>query len=586
MEAWRIADLHAYVDDCLEPDERLAFEHEMARGSGAGAPRRGVARAKQRDPRRLRRRGRESLFDQPRSPPERAFRQGQTAGGGRRQSAFRASGAIFIAHDCGRLAIFGEGRCAPRISSVALMAPRASRRWPSALPSFGLRPRPSSRRKDWQRPALRLSRHSPVRALQPVEFATGDRTEAQAWLTPRLMHPVHLPATPSAVRLLGARIAPYPGAPAAFLRLQNRKSRLVGLLVQSLDAPATRAPRARRGGRPPRGGMDMARSGICPGRRPRRRVCCSRSRPISSGRRTRRAQAAPDRGLIGLLIPHLAHQGGQFRIRLVRQNDPKRRQEIAGGLVGASGKTFAPQPQHATAVGARSDRDFDLAAQRRRPHARAQNRFVERNRQIQPQIAPLHFEQRMGGVSNGHDDVAGRSAATARDGPDRAIGSTSLLRCRRGPRRRASFRSARRRGPTRHERSSPAEPRPRRRYPPPGSSEPGCARGCRPAPNSSDRMSGSIEPLSVENPPAPKSKPKLRKSPRPPPRLARQSRNPRIAAPAACLPRRSRRDRRLCASCRRPGFRRPSRPRRSAPSPSAPCSGRDGISWRACETRI
>ena len=30
MEAWRIADLHAYVDDCLEPDPRLAFEQQMA----------------------------------------------------------------------------------------------------------------------------------------------------------------------------------------------------------------------------------------------------------------------------------------------------------------------------------------------------------------------------------------------------------------------------------------------------------------------------------------------------------------------------------------------------------------------------
>jgi anti-sigma factor RsiW len=30
MEAWGIADLHAYVDDCLEPDERLAFEEHMA----------------------------------------------------------------------------------------------------------------------------------------------------------------------------------------------------------------------------------------------------------------------------------------------------------------------------------------------------------------------------------------------------------------------------------------------------------------------------------------------------------------------------------------------------------------------------
>ena len=30
MEAGRLADLHAYVDDCLEPDERVAFEQQMA----------------------------------------------------------------------------------------------------------------------------------------------------------------------------------------------------------------------------------------------------------------------------------------------------------------------------------------------------------------------------------------------------------------------------------------------------------------------------------------------------------------------------------------------------------------------------
>jgi anti-sigma factor RsiW len=29
MEASRIADLHAYVDDCLKPNERLAFEQQM-----------------------------------------------------------------------------------------------------------------------------------------------------------------------------------------------------------------------------------------------------------------------------------------------------------------------------------------------------------------------------------------------------------------------------------------------------------------------------------------------------------------------------------------------------------------------------
>ena len=30
MEASRLADLHAYVDDCLQPDERLVFEKQMA----------------------------------------------------------------------------------------------------------------------------------------------------------------------------------------------------------------------------------------------------------------------------------------------------------------------------------------------------------------------------------------------------------------------------------------------------------------------------------------------------------------------------------------------------------------------------
>ena len=30
IEAWRLADLHGFVDDCLEPDQRLAFEKRMA----------------------------------------------------------------------------------------------------------------------------------------------------------------------------------------------------------------------------------------------------------------------------------------------------------------------------------------------------------------------------------------------------------------------------------------------------------------------------------------------------------------------------------------------------------------------------
>ena len=77
--------------------------------------------------------------------------------------------------------------------------------------------------------------------VEPVEFATSDETEAQAWLSTRLMHSVTLPTTPSAIRLMGARIAPYPGSPAAFLVYESQ-GRPVGLLVRSLDAPETRAP--------------------------------------------------------------------------------------------------------------------------------------------------------------------------------------------------------------------------------------------------------------------------------------------------------------------------------------------------------
>ena len=77
--------------------------------------------------------------------------------------------------------------------------------------------------------------------VEPVEFATSDAAEAQAWLTTRLRRPVYLPATPSALKLIGARIAPYPAASAAFL-VYRSQDRLVGLLVQSLDAPPTTAP--------------------------------------------------------------------------------------------------------------------------------------------------------------------------------------------------------------------------------------------------------------------------------------------------------------------------------------------------------
>ena len=118
-------------------------------------------------------------------------------------------------------ATFSEDLGARRGFGRGLYGGWGSRFCPSALPSFGLRPRPSSPANDLAKPALRLSRPSPARGLSRSNSRPATRAEAQAWLTTRLRRPVYLPATPSALKLIGARIAPYPG----------RLGRLSGLQV-------------------------------------------------------------------------------------------------------------------------------------------------------------------------------------------------------------------------------------------------------------------------------------------------------------------------------------------------------------------
>ena len=193
MEAWRLADLHAYVDDCLEPDERLAFETADGAGSRAGAPRRAVAGAKQRDSRGLRQRGRESLFDQHRSPPEREFGRARRPARGRRQTVFRRADATVIAHELSTPRDFRRRPLRPSAFRPSLYGGWGSRRCPSALPSFGRRPRPSSPPKDLERPALRLSRPSPARALSRSNSRPATGPKREAWLTTRLAHPVYSP---------------------------------------------------------------------------------------------------------------------------------------------------------------------------------------------------------------------------------------------------------------------------------------------------------------------------------------------------------------------------------------------------------
>ena len=240
MEAGRLSDLHAYVDDCLEPDERLAFEQQMAQDP-AIARRAALWRAQNSAIR--------AAFD---GDGARAFPisivrpQNETFGRAARSGAAGAKPS-------------GEQPPRPTLSAVAetrrpaakILARDGLRPW--LLWWLGLAVFSACLAFVWAPaativPGERLG-EAGVAAFQafarpgvvPVEFATSDAAEAQAWLTTRLRRPVYLAATPSALKLIGARIAPYPAASAGFL-VYKAQDRLVGLLVQSLDAPPPTAP--------------------------------------------------------------------------------------------------------------------------------------------------------------------------------------------------------------------------------------------------------------------------------------------------------------------------------------------------------
>jgi anti-sigma factor RsiW len=240
METWRLADLHAYVDDCLEPDERRALEKQMAEDP-ALARRAAVWRAQNSAIR--------SAFD------------GEGA---------RAFSISIVRHQNGNL---GMGRrpasaggktpreqpprpSSPGAASVALLATKTSAprafRTPLSL-RFGLAALSVCLLWVWapSKPVVpdRGIGEAGVSAFRTfarpgvgaVEFATSDTAQSQEWLATRLFRPVYLPTTPATVSLVGSRITPSSGAAAAFL-VYKSEQRLIGLLVQSLDAPTTRAP--------------------------------------------------------------------------------------------------------------------------------------------------------------------------------------------------------------------------------------------------------------------------------------------------------------------------------------------------------
>jgi anti-sigma factor RsiW len=238
-EAWRLADLHAYVDDCLEPDERSAFEKQMAEDP-ALARRAAMWRAQNSAIR--------SAFD---GEGPKAFsisivrHQNDIQGKGRRPASAAArtsreppsrshlQGVEDVPCVGAKLGVTAAIRplLSWRLSFAALFACLVCVWSPSApvFPARGLGEAAVAAFRAFALPGV------------VVDFATANREEAQGWLASRLSHPVYIPATPFAVSLVGARIAAYPGAPGALLIYKSQET-LVGLLVRSLDAPAARAP--------------------------------------------------------------------------------------------------------------------------------------------------------------------------------------------------------------------------------------------------------------------------------------------------------------------------------------------------------
>jgi anti-sigma factor RsiW len=240
MEAWRAADLHAYVDDCLESDERLAFESQMAQDP-ALARRAAQWRAQNSAIR--------AAFD---AESARTFsistvrHQNESFGRARRPATPGARPSYEPPAQQSPPTIVEAARLPAKAAATGALRWSLVWRLGLAVLSLGLA-------CVWTPaatvvPAKQLA-EAGVAAFQafarlgvePVEFATSDGTQAQAWLTARFTHPVTLPDTPAGVKLIGARIAPYPGAPAAFLMYKSQDGAL-GLLIRSLDAPAARAP--------------------------------------------------------------------------------------------------------------------------------------------------------------------------------------------------------------------------------------------------------------------------------------------------------------------------------------------------------
>jgi len=235
------SDLLAYVDDCLPPAARAAFEARLANDPA-------LAR------RALRWKGQNQAIraafggDNLRARILDLTRQGGEDVGGDRM---RSSSAL------ARRPEFAPARIA-RAGQIARTpaAPRPQARPRSAAPfkaaaTLALsalliaisplvgNPGPA---RGLDQAGIAAYRAFAAAPRAPVEFATGDPAAAAAWLATELQRAIPAPATPVGFSLIGARLAPAGGSTAAFLVYETADRQRLGLLIEPLDAPPPFGP--------------------------------------------------------------------------------------------------------------------------------------------------------------------------------------------------------------------------------------------------------------------------------------------------------------------------------------------------------
>src|SRR6516165_9576365 len=91
--------------------------------------------------------------------------------------------------------------------------------------------------------------------------------------------------------------------------------------------------------------------------------------------------------IVGLAVAPLAHQRLELAILTVGQDDADAGEEIALALL--AGEALALEAEGSSRIGARRDRQLDRAVEGGDAHLAAEHGFIERDRQVEPQVQAI-----------------------------------------------------------------------------------------------------------------------------------------------------------------------------------------------------